>query len=1077
MNLKMITRARCVFVLLFGLSTIGYAQDFNPDYVEYHAKTLPETPNAANFTLYGDIPVSHATGVPQINIPLFTIVEDGVSVPISLSYHASGVKVDELASSVGLKWTLNAGGGVYRQVNDDPDESGWLDPNSRGFVTPTWIDNQPGGGLLDQAIQDQIAVLDNMDDFYPDSFNYSFNGHSGNFIFDLNGNVAMEEDTSLSLVKIQGVGQLIDFRAFDGVGNTYYFDDDKEFNTQNVVVGSTVGNGANFNSSAYTSGWMLDRIVTKNNKTISFSYDSYSLSYTINDVSHSLGLTNKCIVNSESVRACGCLGEGTGPITNLTTTSIIYSPQNKLPSVIESPTVQVTFNYADDANLSTWKRKLTSIDILDKLGNKTKSFVFTYGQFPGDPRLRLDQVQEIGFDGTSKPPYKFYYEGGTLPSKGDKGKDNFGYYNGKNNGTLVPYTVTAATQLNNTYTNMLADRSPNEITIDNGILTKIEYPTGGSTEFDYEPNLVVSTTTNSPSFSSKFAGVSTQNYASSFEEGAFTKFHSSFTIDNDVIPGQGTTVFYSGSSDICAYDPQNPNFDCSKFNIYPATGSLITGPPVFTPNDLVVWADGSDIIPAGDYIIEMIVETSDLNANPNALIKVDLNWMDLNDPIFYAGGLRVKSVTDRNTDNSIAKTTQYTYEDLVGDSKNYSHFVKGFGERTVFSSNDQQLNQFEIKAGHFYKKVTIDVVDGTDTLRTIEYFDDKLKNTFHDFQMVRQENYRGSKMVRSVQMEYQNTINTTQQFWVLGDADLCYIVHDPYQTVTLLGYNSPISLSYSHFRHLLQERTEVAYDYEDPDPFNAVVTIEKYQYNNGMLMTSQELDGRYFAQSQADVDNQTLSFDANGEWKTVEYTYPENHTIEEPVMVTLNNGANFALPVSKTVKDHSDLVQGQFMEYDTDGNVVATYRYSKGAGTNTSSSGHIPADYELYEEYTLDTGRPVEIRRADGPPTTMVWDNTDTYVLASIQNATLADVNTALGPVIFTDVENGLTTAQENALRGLANTFVTTYTYNPLIGVTTVTDPREYTMQYEYDGLGRLKAVKDSNGDYVSENFYHYKGQ
>ena len=137
----------------------GTAQTFNPEYLEYHDKYVPPTPNAANFTIYGDIPVNHATGIPQINIPLFTLEEDGVAVPISLSYHASGIKVDDLASAVGLKWTLNAGGGIFRQVNDKIDEQGWLEPTMRGFVNPTWLATQ--GAIT--TIQTQNLIADSFE--------------------------------------------------------------------------------------------------------------------------------------------------------------------------------------------------------------------------------------------------------------------------------------------------------------------------------------------------------------------------------------------------------------------------------------------------------------------------------------------------------------------------------------------------------------------------------------------------------------------------------------------------------------------------------------------------------------------------------------------------------------------------------------------------------------------------------------------------------------------------------------------------------------------------------------------------
>ena len=54
---------------------------------------------------------------------------------------------------------------------------------------------------------------------------------------------------------------------------------------------------------------------------------------------------------------------------------------------------------------------------------------------------------------------------------------------------------------------------------------------------------------------------------------------------------------------------------------------------------------------------------------------------------------------------------------------------------------------------------------------------------------------------------------------------------------------------------------------------------------------------------------------------------------------------------------------------------------------------------------------------------------------------------------------------------------VTTYTYDPLVGVTSITDPKGYTTYFNYDEHGRLKQVKDTNQFLLSENFYHYKNQ
>src|SRR5437868_6312844 len=70
----------------------------------------PQSPVTAAFTRYGDIPIDISTGVPDISIPIYTVSSHGINVPVSISYHASGIKVQDIASPVGLGWVLNAGG-------------------------------------------------------------------------------------------------------------------------------------------------------------------------------------------------------------------------------------------------------------------------------------------------------------------------------------------------------------------------------------------------------------------------------------------------------------------------------------------------------------------------------------------------------------------------------------------------------------------------------------------------------------------------------------------------------------------------------------------------------------------------------------------------------------------------------------------------------------------------------------------------------------------------------------------------------------------------------------------------------
>ena len=51
---------------------------------------------------------------------------------------------------------------------------------------------------------------------------------------------------------------------------------------------------------------------------------------------------------------------------------------------------------------------------------------------------------------------------------------------------------------------------------------------------------------------------------------------------------------------------------------------------------------------------------------------------------------------------------------------------------------------------------------------------------------------------------------------------------------------------------------------------------------------------------------------------------------------------------------------------------------------------------------------------------------------------------------------------------------MTRYTYDPLVGLTSQTDPSGRTLTYEYDGLGRLVYTRDEQGHLLSQQDYHY---
>lgn len=109
-----------LFLFCSGIlwTSASYGQrEPNTEYTQQQVdKIVPVSPNAASLGIFGSVPVGHYTGVPNISIPIYEIQSGDVKLPIKLSYHASGIKLAQEASSVGLGWVLNAGGCITREV-------------------------------------------------------------------------------------------------------------------------------------------------------------------------------------------------------------------------------------------------------------------------------------------------------------------------------------------------------------------------------------------------------------------------------------------------------------------------------------------------------------------------------------------------------------------------------------------------------------------------------------------------------------------------------------------------------------------------------------------------------------------------------------------------------------------------------------------------------------------------------------------------------------------------------------------------------------------------------------------------
>lgn len=173
------------------------------------------------------------------------------------------------------------------------------------------------------------------------------------------------------------------------------------------------------------------------------------------------------------------------------------------------------------------------------------------------------------------------------------------------------------------------------------------------------------------------------------------------------------------------------------------------------------------------------------------------------------------------------------------------------------------------------------------------------------------------------------------------------------------------------------------------------------------------------------------------------------------------------------------------MEYNNNwrnsqGTIVNTaYQASKISKSKGSGSPVLQIKNNVYDLY----GNILETEDISGLKKCYVFGYNNTVVIAEITGIAYVSLPTALIDAAKNasnvNDEASLLTALANlrAASQLSTALITTYTYKPLKGISTVTDPRGYKMIYEYDAFGRQIAVKDEIGNLITDTMYHNKFQ
>lgn len=457
-----------LIIILFQLYTNVFGQEL-PNQVQ-------PSPSTMLFQRYGDYPVSLYTGIPEIKIPIYTIKEGDITVPIYLSFHASGFNVDEAMQPglIGPGWTIHTGGMISRTINGIPDEdSGVRVPDFR-----TNTANRYGE-------MHSFYINDNTFDHELDIYSYNFLGYSGKYI--PNAHSVLDNPynpTPYDSFKLTEDGLKVFFNEIKDENGLFYF-----FGGQGAeeLTDYQVGN-QNYTRSAIST-WHLSGIVSTR-----FPGSSVGFKYQAGAFYNNQNFVKYVFDDAFDENGGGGISPSFYPYSFQNGNNKLIFPSGRQYQTVAPYLINFSLGYVK-FNLNN-EKKLISIEVFNKQNVLQRSVELIADNFPNASfHRRLKALVFKDAMGKEQERYSFNYFA-EYASLGALSKDYWGFFNnqpfyGDHVPSYYPFRYHTTGWFNYT-TNITfggqANREADGDAAKTFMLEKITYPTGGYTLFDFEGN-------------------------------------------------------------------------------------------------------------------------------------------------------------------------------------------------------------------------------------------------------------------------------------------------------------------------------------------------------------------------------------------------------------------------------------------------------------------------------------------------------------------------------------------------------------------------------------------------------------
>lgn len=1101
-------------------------------FLKVSAQELPNpmllTPDVASLQQYTDVPVSYHTGIPSVSVPIYTIQVGSFSLPISLNYHTSGIKIAQDASSAGLGWSLNIPGTISREVRglDDYSFNGFAFLSEEVFANVYNTDYFVDTGIMALPPSDNGLVLEYqaaqtalIKDPEPDLFSFNFGPYSGSFIVrNINGvrkGFLLTKEHDLDITVLGNQPSSLVFELKDSYGNTYIFDKyqrsetlSSSYTSQNTILDPT--NSLSQNVIA----WKISNVILARDRgNVQFHYQQQGNTY-FSPISTTV-TENTLLYSDYTDASCyslmvDALALGDKSFNTTKTRTLVDHQLEK----ITFPGGELRIEWFDRNDIHGSGKRIGKIKVLDSKQNTTRIVKLNQSYFgslnPDYGRLKLESIDVFGSSETSSPQtyrFEYYDEQIQLPRKDALNQtDAWGYWNSSNinNPWLPEMVVTDGITYYNSYNNenfyegqVLPGRNmkPDFLKTRAYVLHKIIYPTGGYDEFEYELNDYVDSDNflqlDATAEYIRFRAPSVEhllNDVFTIEDPGNIKIEIDFISDTydsnlayyEMLSGGNKIDIYqihaNGDSsfvDSRTYLEYNHNLWDSNFEIYYDTQEWIVN------------------LPPGNYRLyfnelaenETVLERFEISARVPYKIT---NYNSIESP--KAGGLRVKRITRSDgsyRDFTYLNSYNIQQKDTIlssgksYDSPQYSKIKHC--ERTckeTSSVNGQEVTQ--ISHVDFNALVRSSITTNTlpSALNGYVVGYDKVQEVRTAF--------NGDKSIR--EMVFYNDPFLVPVHGPMNQPRLDQVSVGKMLSETGMKGDQEVSYKFSDYlidyfydgfiggRYVPGIEEVVPYD------IPALGCPLKYERN-----TMNSTDGSlpydvsekvYHYENEDHLEvTKTVAYNSNGQEVVTEYIYPEDIPVPTASQQELINNKITATPIITNYYIDSVLVESMETIFNTDNLPEKVITYNPTLNTYE--------DLVFYDEYD-HRGNILQFHAKNNTNTSIIWGYNFTLPVARIENISISDIsqNTidSINSYTFSngdDVASDIAflQAELNSLMNNANYSVSLFTYKELIGVTSITDPNGKSTYYEYDEFGRLEYVRDHEGNIITQNQYHYKNQ